>query len=157
METPERLLAVEQIRQLKARYFRLLDTKQWDEFATLFAADAVFDMREAAGGPMDEGALVTGPAAIAAFVRKAVDGMVTVHHGHMAEIDVQSDHAAHGTWAMGDVLQWQAGATDTMWTLHGYGHYHDSYARIDGRWVIRSCRLSRLLVDVRTVPRVERP
>ena len=54
MQTPERLLAVEQIRQLKARYFRLLDTKRWDEFEALFSADAVFDMREAAGGPRDE-------------------------------------------------------------------------------------------------------
>lgn len=148
METLERLFAVEQIRHLKARYFRLLDTKRWDEFESLFAADAVFDMREAAGGPRDQGALLVGPPAIAAFVRNAVDGMVTVHHGHTPEIEVQSSDAAHGIWAMEDVLQWTTRGTDNTQTLHGYGHYHDSYTRVEGRWVIQSCRLCRLLVVV---------
>ena len=27
----QQLLDIEQIKQLKARYFRLMDTKQWDE------------------------------------------------------------------------------------------------------------------------------
>ena len=30
---------IEQIKQLKARYFRLLDTKDWDAFAELFTDD----------------------------------------------------------------------------------------------------------------------
>jgi len=29
--TPEDLVEIEQIRQLKARYFRLMDQKKWDE------------------------------------------------------------------------------------------------------------------------------
>ena len=35
---------IEAIKRLKARYFRLMDTKQWDDFATVFAEDAVMDM-----------------------------------------------------------------------------------------------------------------
>ena len=30
---------IEEIKQLKARYFRLMDTKQWDEWADLFTDD----------------------------------------------------------------------------------------------------------------------
>jgi hypothetical protein len=92
--------------------------------------------------------LLVGATAIAAFVRNAVAGMVTVHHGHMPEIDVLSEHAARGTWAMEDVLRWTAGGADVTQVLHGYGHYHDSYARVDGRWLIQSSRLSRLSVTV---------
>ncbi len=28
--------------------------------------------------------------------------------------------------------------------LHGYGHYHEDYVRHDGRWLIRSLKLTRL-------------
>ena len=39
MAPDESLLAIEQIRQLKARYFRLLDTKQWDEWGEVFTVE----------------------------------------------------------------------------------------------------------------------
>jgi hypothetical protein len=66
----------------------------------------------------------------------------------MPEIDVLSEDAARGTWAMEDVLRWTAGGSDLTQVLHGYGHYHDSYARVDGRWLIQSSSLSRLSVTV---------
>ena len=44
MDAIERLDAVEQIKQLKARYFRCMDTKDWDGFAAVFGPDAVMDM-----------------------------------------------------------------------------------------------------------------
>jgi hypothetical protein len=147
MRSLEHVIAAEEIRRLKARYFRLLDTKQWDEFETLFAADALFDMRDAAVA-RDEGALLTGAPAIAAFVRDAVAGMVTVHHGHMPEIEILSGQAARGTWAMEDVLHWTTDGVDGRQVMRGYGHYHDSYVRIDGRWLIQSSRLSRLALTV---------
>jgi hypothetical protein len=38
---PDALAAdIEGIRRLKARYFRLMDTKQWDEWAELFVDEA---------------------------------------------------------------------------------------------------------------------
>lgn len=36
------LLDIEEIKQLKARYFRLLDTRRWDEWAQLFTVDCEF-------------------------------------------------------------------------------------------------------------------
>ncbi|HEY3700203.1 MAG TPA: nuclear transport factor 2 family protein, partial [Spongiibacteraceae bacterium] len=46
MNDVERLLAIESIKQTKARYFRFLDTKDWVGFASVFTTDAQMDMRE---------------------------------------------------------------------------------------------------------------
>jgi hypothetical protein len=34
-----------------------------------------------------------------------------------------------------------------MHAMHGYGHYHETYEKFDGRWLIKTLRLSRLRVD----------
>ncbi len=33
-------------------------------------------------------------------------------------------------------------------TLHGYGHHHENYEKIDGRWRIKTSKLTRLREDV---------
>ena len=38
-----RLIAIEEIKQLKARYFRCMDTKDYTGLRAVFADDAVFD------------------------------------------------------------------------------------------------------------------
>ena len=83
---------------------------------------------------------------IAAFVRNAIDDVTTVHHGHMPEIEVLSPTRATGVWAMEDMLRWPDGAP--IRSLHGYGHYHETYERIDGQWRIKTMRLSYLRMDV---------
>ena len=146
MDDIERLIAIEDIRRLKARYFRCMDTKDWDGFRDVFAADAEMDMRAEAG----EAGLVRGAPEIAAFVRGAVDTVVTVHHGHMPEIDVTSPTTATGVWAMEDVLFWPKGRRPdgVEGRVHGYGHYHETYARESVGWRIKSLRLTRLLAPV---------
>src|SRR3989449_9484850 len=147
MDAIERLDAVEQIKQLKARYFRCMDTKDWDGFAAVFAPDAVMDMSGEMRDQRTEGEGVTrGAAEIAAFVRGAVGDVVTVHHGHMPEIEVTSATTARGIWAMEDKLRWPEGAP--IRAMHGYGHYHETYEKVDGRWLIKTLTLSRLRVDV---------
>ena len=49
MDEIERMTAIEDIRRLKARYFRCLDTKDWDGFRDVFASDGEMDMRAEAG------------------------------------------------------------------------------------------------------------
>jgi hypothetical protein len=147
MNDLERLVAIEEIKQLKARYFRFMDTKDWAGLETVFAPNAEFDMRsEAHDRSRAAEAVVTGAPGIAAFMRNAVHDLVTVHHGHMPEIEITSPTTARGIWAMEDLLRWPKGAATS--TLHGFGHYHETYERVDGRWLIRSSRLTRLRVDV---------
>jgi hypothetical protein len=141
MDDIARLAAVEDIRRLKARYFRCMDTKDWDGFRDVFAADAEMDMRSEAG----EAGLVHGKQAIADFVRGSIDTVVTVHHGHMPEIEVTSPTTATGIWAMEDLLRWPAGGPLTA--MHGWGHYHETYVKVDGRWAIQTLALTRLRLD----------
>ncbi len=149
MDAIEELRAIEEIKRLKAAYFRCMDTKDWDAFAEVFAPDAVMDMSGEMRDRTTGGSGITqGNTAIAAFVRGAVDVVQTVHHGHMPEIQVTSPTTASGIWAMEDKLRWPEGLP--IRTLHGYGHYHETYEKIDGRWRIKTITLSRLRVDTET-------
>ena len=130
----------EEICSLKARYFRCMDEKDWDGYAAVFAPDAEMDTTQDGGG------VTRGAQAIADFVRSAVDPVVTVHHGHMPEITITSPTTATGVWAMEDHLWWPEGGPFAH--LHGYGHYHETYEKIDGRWLIASLRLTRIRVDI---------
>ncbi len=142
MDAAEQLLAIEEIKQLKARYFRSMDTKDWEGFAGVFAPNAVLDVTGESGA--DEG-IVRGNELIAEYVRGHVDPVTTVHHGHMPEIEITSSTEATGIWSMEDMLRWPEGSP--IASMHGYGHYHETYEKIDGRWRIASCKLTRLRVD----------
>lgn len=147
MNDIERLLAIEGIKTTKARYFRCLDTKDLAGYASVFAPDAVMDMR---GESRDGEGLVSGAGNIASFALGSVSGLSTVHHGHMPEIEFSSDTSASVIWAMEDKL-WKvddAAAVVPFSTLHGYGHYHETYVRIEDQWLIRTITLMRLRVDI---------
>ncbi len=129
---------VEAIKQLKARYFRTMDTKDWDGMRQVFTDDVLMDTSESGGG------VVTGADEFLAFQQEALAGAVTVHHGHMPEITLTSATTATGVWALEDTIRWPDGTT-----LHGHGHYHETYVRAEGGgWRIASSTLTRLLLDV---------
>jgi hypothetical protein len=91
---------VEAIKQLKARYFRLMDTKDWDGLRGVFTSDVSIDMTAEGGG-------VTHTLSdFLPFLQNAIGGVITVHHGHMLEITLTSESQATGIWAMEDMLWW---------------------------------------------------
>jgi uncharacterized protein (TIGR02246 family) len=127
---------IEAIKQLKARYFRTMDTKDWDAMREVFADDAVVDSTESGGS------VVTGADTFMTFLRETLADVVTVHHGHTPEIELTSATTATGVWAMDDMLRWPTGME-----LHGFGHYHETYQKVDGRWRIKTTTLTRLRMD----------
>ena len=139
-EQVQALLDIEAIKQLKARYFRLMDLKQWDDWGLVFATDCVMEVPEA-------DLVNTGREQIVANVSGALVGARTCHHGHMPEIQLTGDDTARGVWAMFDYVEWdeQDGARIG---LQGYGHYREEYKREDGEWRIARTRLERLRIDV---------
>ena len=132
---------IESIRQLKARYFRLMDTKDWDGLARVFAPDVRIDM-------INEGGHVTNSVEeYLPFLVSQIGPAITVHHGHMPEITLLSDDEATGIWAMEDELWWPEGSPVSY--VHGYGHYHETYVKHDGEWRISEMTLTRLHRDIR--------
>ena len=128
---------IEAIKQLKARYFRTMDTKDWAGMRQVFTDDVVMDTTDSGGG------VVTGADAFVAFLSETLAGAVTVHHGHMPEIHLTSPTTATGIWALQDFIVWPDGTR-----LHGSGHYHETYARVGGEWRIASSTLTRLHMDL---------
>ena len=144
MATHDELDAIEQIKKLKARYFRCMDTKDWDGFQAVFADDASMDTTEEA--PNIE--VVHGAPQIRQFVEGSVGPVVTVHHGHMPEIEITGPDAARGTWAMFDHLEFPGADGGPSFTMQGYGHYTETYERGVEGWQIATLRLDRLRVDL---------
>ncbi len=128
---------VEAIRQLKARYFRTMDTKDWQAMRRVFTDDAVIDTT-ASGG-----VVIAGADQFMSFLRETLSGVITAHYGHMPEITVTSPSTASGIWALEDMLIWPDGSR-----MQGYGHYHETYEKIDGIWLIRTSTLSRLHMEI---------
>lgn len=146
MDTAQRLIAIHEIEQLKARYFRCMDTKDWAGLEAVFTPDVLTDFRESTQ-PHDESLLIEGAARYIAVLAPILEPLVTVHHGHMPEIEIISETTATGIWAMEDKL-WAPEGSGTPWRrLHGYGHYHERYEKQDGQWRISAIRLTRLQVD----------
>jgi uncharacterized protein (TIGR02246 family) len=127
---------LEAIRQLKARYFRTMDTKDWDGMRQVFTDDVVIDTT-GSGGQVVEGA-----DAFIAFLQDVLGGATTVHQGHMPEIEVTSPTTATGIWALHDIVIWPGGVR-----LDGHGHYHETYEKGPDGWRIKTSRLTRLHTD----------
>ena len=146
MNDIEKLLAIESIKQTKARYFRGIDTKDWEAYASAFAPDAEMDMREQSRNPNH---LISGSAKIARFVAELLEGVITAHQGHTPEIELTSDTTANVIWAMEDNL-WKVDASvrKPFTHMNGWGHYRETYRNVDGQWLIQTTTLTRLRVDI---------
>lgn len=145
MSSLEQLCAIEEIRAVKARYCRMLDTKDWEGFAALFTEDAVMDVSQDTGKPP-----ITGIPALLDQVRYAVNNAATSHQVHTPEIKLSGPATAEAIWAMQDRVVWQAGASPVpgVASITGYGQYHERYRREDGAWKIAALTLTRFHVDM---------
>ena len=148
MDTLARLVAIEEIKQLKARYFRMMDTRDWDGMAQVFCRDARFDCSQGFHttplGAVPEGfngPITNGRDAIMAWIRDAFASQTSVHHGHCHEITVESETEARGVIAMEDYI---FGPDRKSLRLHGAGHYHERYRFEVGAWRIAETKLTRL-------------
>lgn len=146
----ERLLAIEEIKCVFAGRLQCMDAKDWEHYGDFHTEDVVSDTwrdaRRAGGGPAP---VVVGRDALTAAIRATLDGPVpitSVHHGHTPQIELTSDTTARGVWAMEDRLWWTHGEAEEH--LHGWGHYHETYRKVDGRWLISARTLTRIRVDV---------
>ena len=144
MDPIETLLAQEEIRTLRARYFRYVDTKQWDAWGRLFVDNCTFvdlagDFR------------CRGREDLLTAVAEALEGVVSVHHGHTPEITILDLVSAKGIWSMADYLVYPPNknfqSQESSTRVHGYGHYVDSYVKVDGVWLFEQVTVSRIYLE----------
>ena len=112
------------IERLKYRYLRALDLKIWDEFADTLTPDVT-----ASYGPKLR---FEGRDAVVDFMRNSLPpAIITVHHCHHPEIEIDGDTAT-GTWYLDDKVI----ITEHRMLLTGAAFYDDAYRRDDDTWRI---------------------
>ncbi|HEX4586755.1 MAG TPA: nuclear transport factor 2 family protein [Mycobacterium sp.] len=137
MDDAAALLEIESIKRLKARYCRYLDTKDWEAWRQLFVDDFLSDTSQAGGK------VIHGADEFVAFTHKSLGDRATAHQVHAPEIELASATTARAIWALEDVVRLGPGVN-----LRGYGHYHETYEKVDGQWRITSSKLTRLREDI---------
>lgn len=142
MDALQKIIAMDDIRTLMARRVRCLDSKDWAGFAACYTSDAISHSFVSDDQP---DAQVVGAQAIAERVKTALDGVTTVHQVHAPEIEIHSDDSATGVWPLHDVLSREHEGR-RHW-MRGYGHYRQSYRRVDDQWLIAEHWLTRLLIE----------
>jgi NAD(P)-dependent dehydrogenase (short-subunit alcohol dehydrogenase family) len=136
MDGLERLIAIEDIKQLEAKRGRLLDTQDWAGLAALHIPDLAWS-----GGSDAKG----GVEGMVAWLAEELAGSVTVHHVHSPEIEFVSADHAKAIWAMEAMTTYRR--PDKPAWRHGFGYYRVDYHRRDGVWKIGARTQERLRVD----------
>lgn len=151
MTEVERVAAIEAIKTAKARYFRGVDTADGDLVRGVLAQECELDYRGCCTDPASGrdflpamNLVLRGRASWTSDGLKRA-GIVSVHHGHLSEIDVVSERRAQAIFAMTDRLYMPAGAPFAVMT--GFGYYHETYERSGGAWLLQTLRIERLRVD----------
>ena len=144
MDPIEKLAAIEDIKQLKARYFRLVDSKQYEELEQLFVPDVAVDHSQD-----HPSAVFNNRSEWLAMIRAGMSSSVSVHHGHTPEIDITSSTTARAIWPMQDWIWWPEGVHLPAGVRHhvGWGHYHETYTKSAAGWRIASVQLKRIRME----------
>ena len=124
---------IEAIKELKAKYWRCVDNKLFDELAAdCFTGDGTFEV-------VGYGVELQGRKAIAQFLSQSMgESVVSVHHGHNPEIEITSDTTAKGRWALYNPMHdVPANSAVTIW-----GFYEDEYSKEEGKWKMKSTRIT---------------
>lgn len=131
------LLEIEKIKQLKYRYFRHLDSKQFADIVQLFTENATT--------AYDNGRhSYQGRDAIFKFLDESMTTVdsLTAHQAHHPEISLIDDNHATGIWHFEDTVH----RLDYRVLIFGAGIYWDEYIKVDGEWKIDHTGYERLWV-----------
>ena len=119
---------IDEIKRVKYRYLRALDTKDWTAFEDTLTEDVEGDYGESLG----EDHRFTDRAALVSFMRTSLGPeVITEHRVDHPEIVVDGDEAT-GTW----YLQDRVIAPDFNFMLIGAAFYRDRYRRTPDGWKI---------------------
>ena len=126
---------IEAISEVKYRYLRALDTKDWDAFAATMTEDVTGDYGPSLGQELH----FTDRRALVDFMKSSLGpSIITEHRVTHPEITVNGDHAT-ATW----YLQDRVIAADFNFMLIGAAFYRDNYRRTAEGWRISATTYDR--------------
>ena len=114
----QQLKDVQAIKELKSKYFRALDTKNWDELETTMTPNI--------STAYSNGKLVFhGPKEITNYFKESMPHTeITLHQGHNPVIWFESDTVAYGKWYLQDKPDLRRGQPLLRHADPGLGHLH---------------------------------
>lgn len=135
--TLQQLSDLEDIRTLKHRYYRGIDTADMSLLADLFTDDIYVDYR---GGGYRVN--LSGKDNFLEFIANSFhSGAVAMHHGHMPDITLTGDDTAKGVWYLEDIFIDVESKSHTI----GTAIYKDEYRREGGAWKIARTEYDRVI------------
>ncbi|MEM7139563.1 MAG: nuclear transport factor 2 family protein [Actinomycetota bacterium] len=137
--TPDDLVEIELIKQLKYKYQRILDLHEFDEMRTVLTEDVV-----ARYGDGDYS--YDGVEAVIGFLKESMDRpeFLSSHSVHHPEITLNGDGTASGIWRLED----QVIMTDHGISLNGAAHYYDRYVKTGDGWRIAETGYRRIFEEM---------
>lgn len=126
----QKLKDIDAIKNLKADYFRCLDSKDWDGLAATLSPNIKTSY--------SDGKLVfNSPNEVANYLSKVMPKEeISMHMGHTPEIIINSDTEATGKWYLQDKLIFTDGKYKGA-EINGGAFYTDKYEKVDGNWLIK--------------------
>jgi hypothetical protein len=119
---------LEEIKRVKYRYMRTLDTRAWDEYADTMTEDVIGDY----GSSLGETHNFTDRDSLVEYMRTSLPAStITEHRVTHPEIDIDGDEAT-ATWYLQDKVI----VPEFDFMLIGAGFYHDRYRRTPDGWKI---------------------
>ena len=130
----QQMLDYKEIIELKARFARTADARDWEGFREVFHSEGRFDF----GG----GYVVEGGDAFVAEVVAQLDGGRSLHRFILPEINITSATEATGEWVLNDYIEWAPDpVTGERRGFQGFAREYEIYRKIDGAWKIAGWRV----------------
>lgn len=137
--TPEGLVEIESIKQLKYKYLRLLDQHEFDEMRSVLTEDVTARYSDGKYS-------FDGVEAVVGFLKESMgaETFLSSHSCHHPEITLHGDGTASGIWKLED--QVLIGEHDLF--LRGAAFYYDDYVKTDDGWRIKVTGYKRIFEEM---------
>ena len=140
MDKLQKLIDIEEIKNLKHRYFRAIYMADFDLLDNVFSPDISIDYRGCTYRWESKGKETIKESLTHAFHNQTA----AMHTAHHPEIEVLSETEATGKWYLQDIFY----NFDLGSVTQGTALYEDTYIKINGQWLIQHSEYDRIWEQV---------
>ncbi len=143
----EDLVEINNLREVMATYARFADEKNFSALAELFVPDGTFLSKQVNGETLVS---MKGRKEIEEIIAASVGPATAIHHLFSYETKLLSPTEAHSVVAMEDRVYYPKDDSQPkrdFYFMHGFGHYHLDFMKIEDRWFIKSLLQTRIRLE----------